>query len=223
MESDQNSGSSASMQVSDEAVITITDMNKWYGQFHVLKEINLNVHRGERIVICGPSGSGKSTLIRCINRLEEHQQGSINVDSDFVPLFACFFSTSALSILLRSLLAVLFGFFLSSSSSGSSSSSSRPCCFWVSASFSFDFYFFGGCFFVFSVGFVFFFFTFIIVFTLGLVFFTFSSVSFFFFVSLLVRRFMIHPAGPMRSLCEGVLLVTEQIVWECASGQVECR
>ena len=70
----------ASMQISDEQVITITDMNKWYGQFHVLKDINLTVRRGERIVICGPSGSGKSTLIRCINRLEEHQQGSINVD-----------------------------------------------------------------------------------------------------------------------------------------------
>ncbi|MFK7861996.1 MAG: amino acid ABC transporter ATP-binding protein [Granulosicoccus sp.] len=61
-------------------MITIADMNKWYGQFHVLKDINLTVRRGERIVICGPSGSGKSTLIRCINRLEEHQQGSINVD-----------------------------------------------------------------------------------------------------------------------------------------------
>ena len=80
MELDQNQQKAAAMQVSDEAVITIADMNKWYGQFHVLKEINLKVHRGERIVICGPSGSGKSTLIRCINRLEEHQQGSINVD-----------------------------------------------------------------------------------------------------------------------------------------------
>ena len=79
MESEPSKGP-ASMQVSDEAVISITDMNKWYGQFHVLKEINLTVHRGERIVVCGPSGSGKSTLIRCINRLEEHQQGSINVD-----------------------------------------------------------------------------------------------------------------------------------------------
>lgn len=68
------------MQISDETVINIADMNKWYGQFHVLKDINLTVRRGERIVICGPSGSGKSTLIRCINRLEEHQQGSINVD-----------------------------------------------------------------------------------------------------------------------------------------------
>ncbi|MFK8076643.1 MAG: amino acid ABC transporter ATP-binding protein [Granulosicoccus sp.] len=80
MELDQNQAAPTSMQVSDESVIKITDMNKWYGQFHVLKEINLNVNRGERIVICGPSGSGKSTLIRCINRLEEHQQGSINVD-----------------------------------------------------------------------------------------------------------------------------------------------
>ncbi len=76
----QNSNSAPTTQVSNEAVIRITDMNKWYGQFHVLKDINLTVHRGERIVICGPSGSGKSTLIRCINRLEEHQQGSINVN-----------------------------------------------------------------------------------------------------------------------------------------------
>ncbi|NND91079.1 MAG: amino acid ABC transporter ATP-binding protein [Granulosicoccus sp.] len=68
------------MQISEETVIDITDMNKWYGNFHVLKDIDLTVRRGERIVICGPSGSGKSTLIRCINRLEEHQQGSINVD-----------------------------------------------------------------------------------------------------------------------------------------------
>jgi len=71
---------SSNMQVSDEVVINIKDMNKWYGNFHVLKDINLTVNRGERIVVCGPSGSGKSTLIRCINRLEEHQQGSINVD-----------------------------------------------------------------------------------------------------------------------------------------------
>ena len=55
-------------------------MNKWYGQFHVLKDINLSVQPGERIVLCGPSGSGKSTTIRCINRLEEHQQGRIVVD-----------------------------------------------------------------------------------------------------------------------------------------------
>ena len=68
------------MTVSDEVAIQITDMNKWYGQFHVLRDINLTVYRGERIVICGPSGSGKSTLIRCINRLEEHQSGVIEVD-----------------------------------------------------------------------------------------------------------------------------------------------
>lgn len=62
------------------AIITIKDMNKWYGEFHVLKDINLEVKKGERIVICGPSGSGKSTLVRCINRLEEHQNGAIIVD-----------------------------------------------------------------------------------------------------------------------------------------------
>ena len=61
-------------------VISIRGMHKWFGQFHVLKDINLEVFEGERIVICGPSGSGKSTLIRCINRLEQHQQGSIVVD-----------------------------------------------------------------------------------------------------------------------------------------------
>ncbi len=63
-----------------ETIIKIDGLNKWYGQFHVLKDINLDVKRGERIVICGPSGSGKSTLIRCINRLEVHQEGSIVVD-----------------------------------------------------------------------------------------------------------------------------------------------
>jgi general L-amino acid transport system ATP-binding protein len=61
-------------------IITIENMHKWYGEFHVLKDVNLTVHKGERIVICGPSGSGKSTLIRCINRLEEHQKGRIIVD-----------------------------------------------------------------------------------------------------------------------------------------------
>jgi len=61
-------------------IITIENMHKWYGEFHVLKDINLTVDKGERIVICGPSGSGKSTLIRCINRLEEHQKGRIVVD-----------------------------------------------------------------------------------------------------------------------------------------------
>ena len=66
--------------LSDEIVIQISGVNKWYGQFHVLKDIDLTVHKGERIVICGPSGSGKSTLIRCINRLEEHQKGKIVVE-----------------------------------------------------------------------------------------------------------------------------------------------
>jgi general L-amino acid transport system ATP-binding protein len=60
--------------------IEIDGLNKWYGTFHVLRDIDLSVNEGERIVICGPSGSGKSTLIRCINRLEEHQEGSIIVD-----------------------------------------------------------------------------------------------------------------------------------------------
>ena len=68
------------MEISDEVAIHISDMNKWFGSFHVLRDINLEVRRGERIVVCGPSGSGKSTLIRCINRLEEHQQGKIIVD-----------------------------------------------------------------------------------------------------------------------------------------------
>ena len=61
-------------------IIEIPGMHKWFGAFHVLKNINLTVSTGERIVICGPSGSGKSTLIRCINRLEEHQEGTIVVD-----------------------------------------------------------------------------------------------------------------------------------------------
>lgn len=63
-----------------DAMITLENVNKWYGQFHVLKDINLKVTQGERIVLCGPSGSGKSTTIRCINHLEEHQQGRIVVD-----------------------------------------------------------------------------------------------------------------------------------------------
>ncbi|MCG8906443.1 amino acid ABC transporter ATP-binding protein [Pseudomonas sp. DP-17] len=66
--------------IGDHVMITMKGVNKWYGQFHVLKDINLEVKQGERIVLCGPSGSGKSTTIRCINRLEEHQQGSIVVD-----------------------------------------------------------------------------------------------------------------------------------------------
>lgn len=72
--------SPSTMAVSDEVMIRINQMHKWYGQFHVLKDINLTVNAGERIVVCGPSGSGKSTLIRCINRLEEHQKGEIMVD-----------------------------------------------------------------------------------------------------------------------------------------------
>lgn len=68
------------MKVGDEVAIQITAMNKWFGTFHVLRDINMTVYQGERIVICGPSGSGKSTLIRCINRLEEHQAGQIIVD-----------------------------------------------------------------------------------------------------------------------------------------------
>ena len=68
------------MEISEEVAIHISNMNKWFGSFHVLRDINLEVRRGERIVVCGPSGSGKSTLIRCINRLEEHQQGKIIVD-----------------------------------------------------------------------------------------------------------------------------------------------
>ena len=63
-----------------ENAIVMSGVNKWFGEFHVLRNIDLTVTRGERIVICGPSGSGKSTLIRCINRLEEHQQGQIIVD-----------------------------------------------------------------------------------------------------------------------------------------------
>jgi len=72
--------SEAAKQVNDEVAIQINGMHKWYGEFHVLRDINLTVHRGEKIVVCGPSGSGKSTMIRCINRLEEHQQGQIIVD-----------------------------------------------------------------------------------------------------------------------------------------------
>jgi general L-amino acid transport system ATP-binding protein len=69
------------MKVSaSEVAIDIVGMNKWYADFHVLRDINLRVMKGERIVIAGPSGSGKSTLIRCINRLEEHQKGTISVD-----------------------------------------------------------------------------------------------------------------------------------------------
>ena len=67
-------------RTANDTAIQLIDVNKWFGEFHVLKDINLTVERGERIVICGPSGSGKSTMIRCINRLEEHQRGQIVVD-----------------------------------------------------------------------------------------------------------------------------------------------
>ncbi len=71
---------STAENTSNHLAIQMIDVNKWYGEFHVLKNIELKVARGERIVICGPSGSGKSTTIRCINRLEEHQRGQIIVD-----------------------------------------------------------------------------------------------------------------------------------------------
>ncbi|UEM01881.1 amino acid ABC transporter ATP-binding protein [Skermanella rosea] len=70
----------AAPEAGNDIAVQLSDVHKWYGEFHVLKGINLTVARGERIVICGPSGSGKSTLIRCINRLEEHQRGRIVVD-----------------------------------------------------------------------------------------------------------------------------------------------
>src|SRR5258706_11519675 len=68
------------MTTTANSIVSIAGLNKWYGDFHVLRDINLDVGRGERIVICGPSGSGKSTLIRCINALEEFQEGEIVVD-----------------------------------------------------------------------------------------------------------------------------------------------
>ena len=70
----------AQLAQGEEAIIEFNDVNKWYGDFHVLKNINFSIKKGERIVVCGPSGSGKSTMTRCINRLEEHQKGSIIVD-----------------------------------------------------------------------------------------------------------------------------------------------
>jgi len=79
--SEQAAAAPTKMQVSEtEVAVELINMNKWYGEFHVLRNINLKVMRGERIVIAGPSGSGKSTMIRCINRLEEHQKGKIIVD-----------------------------------------------------------------------------------------------------------------------------------------------
>ena len=97
------------MKVSDEVAIQISNMNKWFGTFHVLRDIDLTVYRGERIVVCGPSGSGKSTLIRCINRLEEHQAGTRSswtgrscrrisrTSTRSGPRSACAFSTSTFS------------------------------------------------------------------------------------------------------------------------------
>jgi len=79
MSNEQTQGKLASA-ISSEVMIEVNNMNKWYGAFHVLKDIDLTVHKGERIVVCGPSGSGKSTLIRCINALEEHQEGDVIVD-----------------------------------------------------------------------------------------------------------------------------------------------
>jgi general L-amino acid transport system ATP-binding protein len=79
MSNAQTKGQLASA-ISSEVMIEVNKMNKWYGSFHVLKDIELTVHKGERLVVCGPSGSGKSTLIRCINALEEHQEGEIIVD-----------------------------------------------------------------------------------------------------------------------------------------------
>ena len=81
MTADENSGSLLKPgRLRTETAVEMIDLNKWYGDFHVLRDINLKVRGGERIVICGPSGSGKSTMIRCINRLEEHQSGHILVD-----------------------------------------------------------------------------------------------------------------------------------------------
>ena len=80
MDTQETQGQLASA-ASSEVIIELNKVNKWYGDFHVLKDIDLEVRKGERIVVCGPSGSGKSTLIRCINRLEEHQQGDIIVDN----------------------------------------------------------------------------------------------------------------------------------------------
>src|SRR5260370_29185245 len=73
------SGAAANAAPGDGPMIELRHVHKWFGQFHVLTDINLEVKKGEKVVVCGPSGSGKSTMIRCINRLEEHQQGQIVV------------------------------------------------------------------------------------------------------------------------------------------------
>ena len=65
--------------MSEESIISLKNVNKWFGDFHVLQDVNLEVKKKERIVVCGPSGSGKSTMIRCINRLEEHQLSLIHI------------------------------------------------------------------------------------------------------------------------------------------------
>ena len=77
--SEQEAVISKELKVGADVMIQMINVHKWYGQFHVLKDINLAVYKGERIVVCGPSGSGKSTMIRCVNRLEEHQRGQIMV------------------------------------------------------------------------------------------------------------------------------------------------
>jgi len=74
------SGTNKGPEHHNDVMVELTGVNKWFGDFHVLRDINLKVGRGEKVVICGPSGSGKSTLIRCVNRLEEHQEGRIVVD-----------------------------------------------------------------------------------------------------------------------------------------------
>src|SRR5258707_12209842 len=75
-----HTGATEYINMATNSIVSINGLNKWYGDFHVLRDINLEVAKGERIVICGPSGSGKSTLIRCINALEEFQEGQITVD-----------------------------------------------------------------------------------------------------------------------------------------------
>src|SRR5258705_1360329 len=75
-----HTGATEYINMATNSIVSINGLNKWYGDFHVLRDINLDVAKGERIVICGPSGSGKSTLIRCINALEEFQEGHITVE-----------------------------------------------------------------------------------------------------------------------------------------------
>ena len=74
------SATAAAAQQSGQPIIKLSKLNKWYGDFHVLKNIDFEVYKGQKVVVCGPSGSGKSTMIRCINRLEEHQRGRIVVE-----------------------------------------------------------------------------------------------------------------------------------------------